>query len=182
MKRKSIPESVRKNIFKKDNYICQSCGVKVNNDKNNDHKANVDHIVPIDLHGDNHINNYQTLCRTCNLMKHNKPYPKGFNIKLYTLIWELVDLDRWYIYQLKEDEQKGYCKLSKFGIDCKGRLNQYSDKLDEFRNYINENVDNKFINNWYGLFTKKQEMYFRNYPRTSNIYHPIKTSLDVYNE
>jgi 5-methylcytosine-specific restriction endonuclease McrA len=33
VKRKSIPESVRKSVFERDNWICQSCGVKVHNEK-----------------------------------------------------------------------------------------------------------------------------------------------------
>jgi 5-methylcytosine-specific restriction endonuclease McrA len=66
----------RKQILERDNWECQSCGIKVHDrssgDWNTPDKAHIDHIIPISKGGNSEPNNLQTLCRTCNLSKHNK--------------------------------------------------------------------------------------------------------------
>ena len=47
-----------KKIFERDNYTCQICGSKDD--------LTVDHIIPIIYRGENHTDNFQTLCRSCN--------------------------------------------------------------------------------------------------------------------
>lgn len=59
-----IPPEVRKNIFERDSFQCQSCGktgLKTN--------LNIDHIIPLARGGSNDISNLQTLCQTCNQKK-----------------------------------------------------------------------------------------------------------------
>jgi 5-methylcytosine-specific restriction endonuclease McrA len=208
MKRKSIPSNIRMIVFERDNFICQSCGVKTHNKPlikhkikcnelkthqdyekylkekiinkpHNSHKACVDHIIPYSLYGEDNIDNYQTLCNDCNLMKHNKPYPKGFNIKLYTLFWELEKSHNLYINQICIENEKGFCRLTRFEGNSKNRKVIYHNLLNEYRNYINEIKHMNFKNEWLGLFTKQQEKHFRSYPRTSIHYYPVKTKLSI---
>lgn len=66
----------RKAILDRDNWKCQICGIKVH-DKikgnwNTPNKAHIDHVIPVSKGGDGEPNNLVTLCRTCNLSKHDK--------------------------------------------------------------------------------------------------------------
>ena len=62
--RKTISKKTRFEVFKRDGFTCQYCGA---------HPPavilHVDHIVPLALGGDNHIDNYVTACAPCNLGK-----------------------------------------------------------------------------------------------------------------
>ncbi len=57
----------RKNIFKRDDYTCQYCSCKLNNEN-----ATVDHIIPRCRKGKHEWNNVATCCLTCNRKKGNK--------------------------------------------------------------------------------------------------------------
>ncbi|MBW4623053.1 MAG: HNH endonuclease [Cyanosarcina radialis HA8281-LM2] len=59
-----IPPEVRKYIFNRDRYQCQSCG-----QTQRETELNIDHIIPIATGGTNDISNLQTLCHTCNQQK-----------------------------------------------------------------------------------------------------------------
>jgi 5-methylcytosine-specific restriction protein A len=59
-----IPPEVRKYVFERDNFQCQSCG-KIYLETN----LNIDHIIPLARGGSNDISNLQTLCQTCNQKK-----------------------------------------------------------------------------------------------------------------
>ena len=62
-----IPTEVRKYVFKRDSFQCQSCG-KTDLETN----LNIDHIIPLARGGSNDISNLQTLCQTCNQKKKRK--------------------------------------------------------------------------------------------------------------
>ena len=62
--RKPIPKSVRFEVFKRDNFICQYCGQGAP-----DVVLHVDHINPVAGGGDNDILNLVTSCEPCNLGK-----------------------------------------------------------------------------------------------------------------
>lgn len=66
--RKAISAKKRFEIFKRDNFVCQYCG---------QHPPttilHLDHIIPVKLGGDNHINNLITSCEKCNLGKGATP-------------------------------------------------------------------------------------------------------------
>ncbi|MDF5723260.1 MAG: HNH endonuclease [Rhizonema sp. PD37] len=62
-----IPQEVRKYVYQRDKYQCQSCG-KTNLETN----LTIDHIIPLFHSGTNDLSNLQTLCFTCNQRKtHN---------------------------------------------------------------------------------------------------------------
>ncbi|TDB62387.1 HNH endonuclease [Arundinibacter roseus] len=60
--------ALRWQVFQRDNWKCLSCG------RNSESGAilHVDHIIPRSKGGLNHLDNYQTLCETCNIGKSNK--------------------------------------------------------------------------------------------------------------
>ena len=64
--RKQIPNSLRRELWNKQEQKCCSCGKKIHVDE-----GHVDHIVPWDYVGDELDNNYQVLCSDCNLHKSN---------------------------------------------------------------------------------------------------------------
>ncbi|WP_193197136.1 HNH endonuclease [Nostoc sp. MG11] len=62
-----IPPEVRKYVFQRDKYQCQSCGkTTLETD------LTIDHIIPLAQGGQNDISNLQTLCFTCNQQKTDK--------------------------------------------------------------------------------------------------------------
>lgn len=66
-----IPPTVRKYVFERDLYQCQSCA------KNNiETNLAVDHIIPLARGGQNDISNLQTLCFTCNQQKSDRLDPR----------------------------------------------------------------------------------------------------------
>ena len=62
--RMKIPLSVRKYVYQRDNYQCQSCG-----QTQRETQLNIDHIVPLATGGSNDLSNLQTLCANCNQKK-----------------------------------------------------------------------------------------------------------------
>ena len=62
-----IPLSVRKYVYERDNFQCQSCGKKLT-----ETTLNLDHIIPLAKGGSNDISNLQTLCQECNQRKNAK--------------------------------------------------------------------------------------------------------------
>jgi 5-methylcytosine-specific restriction enzyme A len=63
----SLPPEVRKYVFQRDNYQCQSCGKKAS-----ETELSIDHIIPLAQGGKNDISNLQTLCQHCNQHKSDK--------------------------------------------------------------------------------------------------------------
>jgi 5-methylcytosine-specific restriction enzyme A len=63
----SIPAEVRRLVFERDRYQCQSCGrtaLAV--------KLTIDHIIALAQGGTNDISNLQTLCDRCNSRKRHQ--------------------------------------------------------------------------------------------------------------
>ncbi len=68
----NIPPEVRKYVFDRNNYQCQSC-------RKIDLTAKslvIDHIHPLAKGGSNDLSNLQTLCFTCNQIKSDKIDPR----------------------------------------------------------------------------------------------------------
>lgn len=66
----------RMEILERDNWKCQSCGIKVQDESkgkwNTPNKCHIDHIIPISKGGNSEPKNLRVLCRTCNLSKRDK--------------------------------------------------------------------------------------------------------------
>lgn len=54
-------EAVREFVFSRDNYKCVECGSENN--------LQIDHIESVYRGGQNHVDNLQTLCKSCNCAK-----------------------------------------------------------------------------------------------------------------
>ena len=95
----------RKNIFKRDKWTCQYCGIKTKNSKN----LTIDHVTPRSRGGDSSWTNLTTSCAPCNSKKGNKKpkecnmpllskprKPKHLEMQLAAVTFELLKLwDRW---------------------------------------------------------------------------------------
>lgn len=66
-KRKTIGDKLRFEVFKRDNFKCQYCGMSAP-----DVVLNVDHINPVSNGGENDILNLVTSCRDCNSGKSDR--------------------------------------------------------------------------------------------------------------
>ncbi len=66
-----IPPEVKKYVFQRDKYQCQSCG-KTTIETN----LSIDHIIPLARGGQNDISNLQTLCLNCNQQKTDNIDPR----------------------------------------------------------------------------------------------------------
>ncbi|MBK6402708.1 MAG: HNH endonuclease [Rhodocyclaceae bacterium] len=60
--------AIRWQVFQRDSWKCVACG----RTSHDDAILHVDHIVPQSLGGANSLDNYQTLCDTCNIGKSNR--------------------------------------------------------------------------------------------------------------
>ena len=63
-KRKQLSKKLRFEVFKRDGFVCQYCGSVPPNAL-----LQVDHIAPVALGGENHIDNLITSCQPCNIGK-----------------------------------------------------------------------------------------------------------------
>ena len=61
VKRATIPESLRNEVYERDSYKCVQCGSSEN--------LTIDHILPFSRGGKTEKKNFQTLCKKCNLKK-----------------------------------------------------------------------------------------------------------------
>ena len=85
-KPKSTMRLSKRNIFLRDAYHCQYCGVEVN-----DQTATLDHVHPVSLGGKTTWENSTTACKTCNYKKAaqvGKMKPKQAPYKPH--FWDLV--------------------------------------------------------------------------------------------
>ena len=113
-KRKTIPKSLRHEIFKRDNYQCVECGAT-----NNEIVLEIDHILPIKQGGTDELSNLQTLCEKCNLAKSDRKWigNNSNETKLLcekcTRLIEEGDLFYFIIIQLNQLHLGNFCKITK---------------------------------------------------------------------
>jgi 5-methylcytosine-specific restriction endonuclease McrA len=62
--RRPISESVRNEVWRRDQGMCVSCGSR--------ERIEFDHIIPVSLGGGNTARNIELLCEACNRAKSNK--------------------------------------------------------------------------------------------------------------
>lgn len=68
-KRKPLTNSIRHEVFVRDDYKCVECGAT-----KKDIVLHVDHIIPVAQGGTDELSNLQTLCEACNLSKSNRAW------------------------------------------------------------------------------------------------------------
>ena len=68
--RKTINNSLRYDVMKRDNFKCCYCGRSPAIDSNV--ILEIDHTIPVSKGGTNEIDNLKTICKDCNIGKFNK--------------------------------------------------------------------------------------------------------------
>ncbi|HKG68826.1 MAG TPA: HNH endonuclease, partial [Segetibacter sp.] len=63
-----VMPALRWQVFQRDHWRCLSCGRTTEDGI----ILHVDHIIPRSKGGQDHLDNYQTLCEMCNIGKSNK--------------------------------------------------------------------------------------------------------------
>lgn len=85
LRRSTRPRFSKGNLYLRDMYHCQYCGVGVNNKT-----ATMDHVVPLSRGGKTAWDNIVTACGPCNSKKgnhmHMKPYYKPYEPGYYELV------------------------------------------------------------------------------------------------
>ena len=85
-KTKSIVRMSKRNVFLRDRYKCQYCGVHCSTDD-----ATLDHILPISLGGKSTWLNLTTACKNCNYLKADKTKMKPKRAPYKPDFWELAN-------------------------------------------------------------------------------------------
>jgi hypothetical protein len=67
-----LPQWLKDGIFFRDKGRCQLCGKDLTRLLRSDNKIHFDHIVPLELGGNNDPTNYQILCEGCNTAKRDR--------------------------------------------------------------------------------------------------------------
>jgi 5-methylcytosine-specific restriction endonuclease McrA len=88
-KPKSTMRLSKRNVFLRDEYTCQFCGVKVT-----DATATLDHVMPTSKGGKSVWDNLSTACKPCNYRKANHTKMKPVRPPYKPSFWELVDKRR----------------------------------------------------------------------------------------
>lgn len=91
------PKFNRENVFIRDKYICQYCGIK-----ENPKKLTIDHVVPKSLGGKKNWTNIVTCCIPCNQKKANKT----IEISGMSLIKKPFKLKKLSLLSLKQNDPK----------------------------------------------------------------------------
>jgi 5-methylcytosine-specific restriction endonuclease McrA len=102
-KRKATLRFSKQNIFLRDGYECQYCGVEVNRKT-----ATLDHVLPISKGGKSVWDNCTTACGRCNALKGNKsgvfPKVKPFKPNYFALVEKRKKMS----YDLRHESWKNY--------------------------------------------------------------------------
>lgn len=94
----------KRNIFLRDEYLCQYCGIEVT-----ESTATLDHVHPVSLGGRTTWENSTTACKTCNYKKANhigKMKPKRTPYKPH--FWDLVEKRKRKGYHLQHQSWQEY--------------------------------------------------------------------------
>lgn len=130
-KRTPIPKSVRFEVFKRDKFTCQYCGVSAP-----DVILEIDHIKPVSKGGTNDILNLVTACRDCNRGKTNRELSDNTSVKIQKQ--QLDDMQerreqlgmmlQWKAELQEEIEleidaiEKMFVAVTEYGFNANGRL------------------------------------------------------------
>ena len=119
--RKTIPNYIRFQVFKRDRFTCQYCG-------RSGVELEVDHIQPLASGGTNDLDNLITACKDCNRGKRDMPVlPEGYRLVKESKSRRVQLLVRPSIYE----------GIKKLAEDSKQSVNDYLNDLFEKEVYQN---------------------------------------------
>tara|TARA_B110000503_G_scaffold86091_1_gene131090 strand:+ start:2464 stop:2946 length:483 start_codon:yes stop_codon:yes gene_type:complete len=93
----------KRNVFLRDEYICQYCGVRVN-----DASATLDHVLPISKGGKTTWENSATACKDCNYRKADKTKMKPKSVPYKPHFWDLSAKRKKQGYHLHHPSWRNY--------------------------------------------------------------------------
>jgi 5-methylcytosine-specific restriction endonuclease McrA len=102
-KPKATVRLTKRNIFLRDHYACQFCGVAVT-----DQTATLDHVQPVSQGGKSTWINLATACKPCNYRKANHTKMKPVRAPYKPDFWELVDKRRQRGYTMAHPSWADY--------------------------------------------------------------------------
>lgn len=85
-KTKSYVRLTKRNVFLRDRYLCQYCGIHCGTDN-----ATLDHIQPVSQGGKSTWTNLTTACKRCNYLKADKTKMKPKTLPYKPDFWELAN-------------------------------------------------------------------------------------------
>lgn len=86
----------KKNIYLRDNYKCQYCGIRVT-----EKTASIDHVIPQSKGGKGSWDNLSTSCRKCNSIKSDRLDMMPDRMPYKPDYWELAHKRRQLGYEIK---------------------------------------------------------------------------------
>lgn len=140
-KRKSLSNKIRFEVFKRDNFTCQYCGVKAP-----EVVLNVDHIEPVSKGGTNDIYNLVTSCFECNSGKSDRRL--NDNSKLEKQHDELVLLNE----RKKQLEQMMEWKRELLNFD-KEKTEMVSEYIIDALGISLTDAGKQYVKNWLKKYT-----------------------------
>jgi 5-methylcytosine-specific restriction endonuclease McrA len=93
----------KRNIFLRDEFSCQYCGIPV---KESD--ATLDHVHPVSLGGKNTWENLTTACKPCNWNKSNRVGQKPKVMPYRPDFWQLVEKRRKHGWDIQHPSWHDY--------------------------------------------------------------------------
>ena len=93
----------KRNVFLRDHYACQFCGVEVT-----DQTATLDHVQPVSQGGKSTWVNLATACKPCNYRKANHTKMKPVRVPYKPDFWELVNNRRQRGYHMAHPSWADY--------------------------------------------------------------------------
>jgi 5-methylcytosine-specific restriction endonuclease McrA len=92
IKQFGLAKCTRRNVFARDQYLCQYCGIKVNL-----RCATLDHVIPRSKGGTSDFLNLVTCCETCNRLKGARdPKQAGMKLLKKPFVPRILDLNPEY--------------------------------------------------------------------------------------
>jgi len=95
-KPKHVARLSKRNIFLRDNYKCQYCGIRISEDT-----ASLDHVVPQSKGGRGSWDNLSTSCKLCNSRKGDKDHMRPHQMPYKPDYWELAAKRKSMGYEIK---------------------------------------------------------------------------------
>lgn len=99
MKQKTAVRFSKQNVFLRDRYTCQYCGVSVSKKT-----ATLDHVHPVSLGGRTNFENSTTACHTCNSVKGNNSKIKPKTTPHRPGYWELVEKRKQMPFEIRHPD------------------------------------------------------------------------------
>jgi 5-methylcytosine-specific restriction endonuclease McrA len=101
-KKKTYVRLTKRNVFLRDEYLCQYCGIECGAD------ATLDHVIPFSKGGRSTWDNLSTACKHCNYLKADKTKMKPKRKPYRPDYWELTEKRRKFGFHMRHPSWADY--------------------------------------------------------------------------